>query len=170
MTQSATVIPEIPAEQCSSLLPALEYSVEREVSGLEVTPKAALLLREYLQGKDTLPIRIFLTIGGCGMQSFGISPEALQPADAVFKRDGFTCVVERRILKQYGPIKIDSDGFAFRLSGKGISPLTGCGTCAFQCGTRGGSRCTGVCVTCEAPCPTGLKIRSRRKQRKAAWL
>ncbi len=137
---------------------------------LEITAKAAISIREGLRGKTTLPIRIFLTIGGCGMQSFGISPEARRPADAVFEHDGFTYVVEQRILKQYGPIKIDSDGISFRLSGKGISPLTGCGTCAFQCGIRGGSRCTGVCITCEAPCPTGLKIRSRREQRKATWL
>jgi len=137
---------------------------------LKVTPKAALAIRECLQGKDSLSIRIFLTIGGCGMQSFGINLEARLPADAVFERDGLTYVVEQRIVKQYGPIVIDSDGIAFRLSGKGISPPTGCGTCAFQCGIRGGSRCTGVCTSCEAPCPTGLKIRSRREKRRAACI
>lgn len=137
---------------------------------IEITAKAELSIRESLQGKATLPIRIFLTVGSCGMQSFGINLEARQPTDAVFENDGFTYIVEQRILKQYGPIKIDSDGISFRLSGKGVSPLTGCGTCAFQCGIRGGSRCTGVCTSCEAPCPTGLKIRSRREQRKATWL
>lgn len=163
-------MPEIAAKSCSVLPDSDLQGMEEQAPGIEVTAKAALSVREYLQGRDSLPIRIFLTIGSCGMQSFGIHLEALQPSDAVFEHDGFTYIVERRLLKQYGPITIDSDGISFRLSGKGISPLTGCGTCAFQCGIRGGSRCTGVCISCEAPCPTGLKIRARRDKRKTNWL
>lgn len=140
----------------------------REAVGIEVTPKAALTIREYLGGRNTLPIRIFLKTGGCGTQSLDIVPEAQKKSDAVFERNGFTYVIEPRLLRQYAPITIDSDGFSFRLSGKGISPPTGCGTCAFRCGSRGASRCTGVCITCETPCPTGLKILLRRKQRRAA--
>lgn len=172
MTQPTTalMIPEIKSSACPVLPRTDRRSLDEQLPGIEVTAKAALSIREYLQGKDSLPIRIFLTIGSCGMQSFGIQLEALQPSDAVFEHDGFTYIVERRLLKQYSPITIDSDGISFRLSGRGISPLTGCGTCAFQCGIRGQARCTGVCVTCEAPCPTGLKIRARRDKRKTAWL
>lgn len=140
----------------------------RETVDLEVTPKAARTVREYLGDRKTLPIRIFLKTGGCGTQSLDISPEAQNSSDMVFERDGFTYVIEPRLLRQYAPITIDSDGFSFRLSGRGISPPTGCGTCAFRCGSRGASRCTGVCITCETPCPTGLKILLRRKQRRAA--
>lgn len=163
-------MPEIAAKPCSALPNTDPHCMGEQTPGIEVTAKAALSVREYLQGKDSLPIRIFLTIGSCGMQSFGIHLEAREPADAVFEHDGFSYIVERRLLKQYGPITIDSDGISFRLSGKGISPLTGCGTCAFQCGIRGGSRCTGVCVSCEAPCPTGLKIRARRDKRKVSYM
>ena len=139
-----------------------------EAFGIAVTPTATRTIREYLHGKDTLPIRIFLKTGGCGTQSLDISPETQVDSDAVFERDGFTYVIEPRILRQYAPITVDSDGFSFRLSGKGISPPTGCGTCAFRCGSRGASRCTGVCITCETPCPTGLKIILRRKERQRA--
>lgn len=149
---------------------SLMRSKEEQEAGIQVTPKASKTIREYLNGQRTLPIRIFLKIGGCGMQSFGISPEALQPGDDAFEIDNLTYVIEKRLLKKYGPIKVDSDGFTFQLRGKGVSPPTGCGTCAFRCGTRGGSSCTGVCTTCEAPCPTGLKIRSRRQQRKSSWV
>jgi Fe-S cluster assembly iron-binding protein IscA len=172
MTQptAASMIPNIKSNSCPALQRTDRQCLDEQLPGIEVTAKAALSIREYLQGKDSLPIRIFLTIGSCGMQSFGIHLEALQPSDEIFEHDGFTYIVERRLLKQYGPIKIDSDGISFRLSGKGISPLTGCGTCAFQCGIRGQARCTGVCISCEAPCPTGLKIRARRDKRKATWL
>ena len=137
-----------------------------ETPGIAVTSKASRTIREYLHGKDTLPIRIFLKTGGCGTQSLDISPEAKKDSDTVFERDGFTYVIEPRLLRQYAPITIDSDGFSFRLSGRGISPPTGCGTCAFRCGSKGASRCTGVCITCETPCPTGLKIMLRRKNRR----
>jgi Fe-S cluster assembly iron-binding protein IscA len=167
---TTSTIPEIKSTSCPALPHTDRQCRTEQTPGIEVTAKAALSIREYLQGKDSLPIRIFLTIGSCGMQSFGIHLEARHPADEVFEHNGFTYIVERRLLRQYGPIKIDSDGISFRLSGKGISPLTGCGTCAFQCGIRGGARCTGVCVTCEAPCPTGLKIRARRDNRKVSYM
>lgn len=130
-----------------------------------VTPKASRTVREYLQGKSSQPIRIYLKTGGCGTQSLDIVPEPLRDRDMTFTRDGFTYGIEPRLLRQYAPITIDSDGLSFRLSGRGISPPSGCGTCAFRCGSRGASRCTGVCITCETPCPTGLKILLRRKKR-----
>ena len=165
-----TCQPLLPQPGSSLLQIGLIRNNDVQEIGIQVTPKASLTIREYLNGQSTLPIRIFLKIGGCGMQSFGINPEAFQPGDEAFEIDNLTYVIEKRLLKQYGPIKIDSDGFTFQLRGKGISPPTGCGTCAFRCGTRAGSRCTGVCTTCEAPCPTGLKIRSRRQQRKSSWI
>lgn len=130
-----------------------------------VTTMAVRTVREYLQGRNDQPIRIYLKTGGCGTRSLDIVSEPGRDNDASFRRDGITFVIEPRLLRQYAPITIDSDGFSFRLSGRGISPPTGCGTCAFRCGSRGASRCTGVCITCETPCPTGLKILLRRKKR-----
>lgn len=130
-----------------------------------VTPEATLAVAEYCQDKDRVPIRIYLKIGGCGIRSFGLALEAAKPSDKQFAIDGFTYVIERKLLAQYGPIKIHSDGFSFRINGNGIQPPTGCGTCGYGCGSRGGSRCTGVCVSCETPCPTGQRIQSRRKKR-----
>lgn len=99
------------------------------------------------------------------MQSFGVTLETRQPTDLVFEIDGFVYIIEPRLLKKFGPIKIDSDGFSFRISGNGIHPPTGCGTCAFGCGSGGASRCTGVCHSCKTPCPTGQRMRARRKNR-----
>ncbi len=136
-----------------------------EKNMLEVTPEARQAMADYLQDKEKMPIRVFLKMGGCGMKSFGVALEAALPSDQQFEIDGNTYLIEPRILRQYGPIKINSDGFSFRLSGNGIHPPMGCGTCAYGCGSRGGARCTGVCFSCETPCPTGQRIRSRRKNR-----
>lgn len=147
-----------------------ETTIHRpETADIDITATAARTIREYLGNRTGLPVRIFLKTGGCGTQSLDISPEAAKPSDLVFLRDGLTYVIEPRLLRQYAPITIDSDGFSFRLRGRGISPPTGCGTCAFRCGSRGASRCTGVCITCETPCPTGQKILQRRRERRKEW-
>lgn len=130
---------------------------------ITVTPEATRAMVDYFHGKQEMPVRIFVKMGGCGMRSFGISLEKSLPSDKIFAVDGVTYTVDRVVLKKYGPIKIESDGFSFRLSGKGIHPPLGCGTCGYGCGTRGGTPCSGVCTTCESPCPTGQRIRSRRK-------
>jgi len=132
---------------------------------IEVTPKAALAVADYCQDKDKLPIRIFLKIGGCGIRSFGLALEAAQPSDKLFDIDGLIYIIDANILKQYGPIKVDGDRFGFLISGNGIHPPVGCGTCGYGCGSRGGTRCTGVCFSCKTPCPTGQRIKARRKNR-----
>lgn len=130
---------------------------------IEVTREATKNMADYLKNKDKLPVRIFLKIGGCGIHSFGVVQESVQPSDKEFEMDGISYIIESRLVKEYSPIKIDSDGFSFRISGKGIHPPIGCGTCGYGCGSRGGYRCTGVCLSCINPCPTGQRIKSRRK-------
>lgn len=130
---------------------------------LKITAEAAKAIKDYLQGKEKMPIRVFLKMGGCGMRSFGIALESIKPNDQLFEIDGLTFIIETKLLQEFGPIKIASDGFSFRISGNGIHPPTGCGTCGYGCGSRGGTRCSGVCPTCKTPCATGKRIRARRK-------
>ncbi len=132
---------------------------------IEVTAKATEAIVEYLQDKKKKPVRVFLRIGGCGIRSFGLVLEDALPSDRIFTIDGISYTVNRLILEKYGPIKIDSDGFSFRLSGNGVYPPSGCGTCGYGCGSRGGAPCTGVCASCENPCPTGQRIKFRRTRR-----
>jgi Fe-S cluster assembly iron-binding protein IscA len=55
---------------------------------IEVTPKATLTIADYCQDKEKRPIRVFLKIGGCGMQSLGLALEAVQPSDELYEIDG----------------------------------------------------------------------------------
>ena len=134
---------------------------------IEVTAEATRTMQDYLKDKERLPVRIFLKLGGCGILSFGVVQEEAVPGDEIFKVDGVTYVIERHLLRHYGPIQIKSDGFSFRISGNGIHPPVGCGTCGYGCGSRGGHRCVGVCIRCENPCATGKRIKSRRELNKA---
>ena len=135
------------------------------MKSLKVSSVAHKTIVDHLKTRKNSPVRIFLKMGGCGMRSFGLAFEEALSSDTVIELDGITYIIDRLLLKKYGPISIESDGFSFRLSGNGIHPPLGCGTCGYGCGTRGGSRCSGVCATCKDPCPTGQRIRSRRKKR-----
>ena len=132
---------------------------------IKVTAKANQAIDEYFSDKKQSSIRIFLKMGGCGIRSFGITFGEANPSDLAFNVSGYTYIVENSLLEQYGPIKIDSDGFSFRLSGNGIYPPFGCGTCGFGCNSGEGKGCTGVCSSCETPCKTGKRIKARRQKR-----
>ncbi|MBW1635565.1 MAG: hypothetical protein JRJ68_04750 [Deltaproteobacteria bacterium] len=132
---------------------------------ITVTAKATETMREHLRNEEKQTVRIFLKMGGCGMRSFGVAVESPLESDTIMEVDGITYVMDALLLKKYEPINIASDGFSFRLSGKGIHPPLGCGTCGYGCGTRGGTPCSGVCATCENPCPTGQRIKARRAKR-----
>ena len=135
---------------------------------IEVTPKATKLLTNYFKTHTTEPIRIFVKMGGCGMRSLGVALEAVKETDAIFEIDGFTYIVDQKLFQKIYPIKVDSDGTCFRLSGKGLHPPNGCGSCPYLCGSKGGKRCSGVCATCEDPCATGKRRAARRKRARAA--
>ena len=131
---------------------------------LEITPAATKAMDELFSGKDNGPVRIAIITGGCGIRFFEVSPTENRARDERFDIDGHTYLVEPKIIRDYGPIKVDSDGFSFRLSGGGIHPPYACGTCAFGCGPRGKMRCDGVCRRCPTPCPTGKKILAKRRK------
>jgi iron-sulfur cluster assembly protein len=121
-----------------------------ETAILEVTPKATQLLAEHFKDKEKIPIRLFVKLGGCGIRSFGVALEKAKKSDAIFEIDGFNYLINKVLLKNIQPIKIDSDGFGFRISGKGIAPHHGCGNCGYMCGD--GNKCSGNCKVCRLKC------------------
>ncbi len=130
---------------------------------LEVTPAATTAMVDHFKDKEKKPVRILMLTGGCGIRYFGVAMEDSRPNDDQFDVEGITYLIDHKILEDFGPIKVDSDGFSFRLSGVGIDPPNSCGTCAFGCGPRGKMRCAGNCRSCSSPCPTGRRLLARRK-------
>jgi iron-sulfur cluster assembly protein len=131
---------------------------------IEVTTAATNAIIDYFKGKKKRPIRISVITGGCGIRFLGVAEEERRTGDECFDVGGFRYLIAQSILKEYSPITIDSDGFSFRLSGSGIYPPNGCGTCAFGCGSRGKIRCNGNCRTCATPCPTGRRQKAKRSR------
>ena len=124
---------------------------------IEVTDRATQLLQGYFKGKSKSAIRIYVRLGGCGIRTFGVALEAPQKSDAVFEINGFTFIINRKLLQKVQPIRVDSDGVGFRLTGTGIQTQGGCGNCGYMCGVTGGDRCSGDCKTCELQCAHGRR-------------
>lgn len=139
-------------------------SAMEKANFLEITPAATKAMSALFVEKDKGPVRISMLTGGCGIRFFGVAAAEDRLSDERFDIDGFTYLVEGKLLQDFAPIKIDSDGVAFRLSGAGIHPPSACGTCAFGCSPRGKIRCDGICRRCPTPCPTGRRILAKRKQ------
>jgi Fe-S cluster assembly iron-binding protein IscA len=133
----------------------------KNVNTIEVTPKAIRLLKDFFKGKDIKPIRIFVKLGGCGIRSFGVAVEKRKKNDEVFSVNGFTFIIEKGIWEKVKPIQVDADSIFFRISGSGIQPNNGCGTCSYMCGLNGTSRCSGDCVNCSLPCSHGQRVRGK---------
>jgi hypothetical protein len=115
-------------------------------------------MAENFKGKNSQPVRLFVRLGGCGIRSFGIALEAPRVSDRVFHIDGFTYVINRKLLDLVQPVTVDADTIMFRVSGRGVPPPQGCGNCGNMCGVRGGNRCPGDCVTCELKCGYGRQF------------
>ncbi|MBL0715431.1 MAG: IscA/HesB family protein [Desulfosarcina sp.] len=126
---------------------------------LEVTPRAAKMVADYLKDKENLPIRIFVRLGGCGIRTFGVALEEVRKSDQVFEIGEFQYIINKKLLQMVQPIKFDSDGIGFRLSCSGAPQPQGCGNCGITCGVSGGYRCPGDCATCEFQCGYGQRIK-----------
>ncbi len=126
---------------------------------LEVTPRAAQMVADQFEGKERRPIRIFVRLGGCGIRTFGIALGTAAKTDQVFNIEGFDYIINKKLLNMVRPIKFDTDGISYRLSGTGVPPPNGCGNCANMCGVRGGRRCPGECATCDLQCGQGRRAR-----------
>lgn len=124
---------------------------------ITVTERATELMRKHFKGKSKSPVRIFVNLGGCGIRTFGVALEKPTKNDEIFKIDGFTYVINKKLLEKVKPIRIDSDGVGFRMSGSGIQTQAGCGNCGYMCGVNGGERCSGDCETCTLKCAHGRK-------------
>ncbi len=101
----------------------------------EVTEDALGKIKEYLQQQEqSSPIRVVLSQGGWSGPSLGMALDELKDDDEKFDNDGVTFLVNKDLLEQVKPIKVDfiesPSGARFNI----ISKLTleksdGGGTC-----------------------------------------
>ena len=97
----------------------------------EVSAAAQKQVADYFRGKDIVPIRVFLNQGGWAGPSLALALDESKKTDVSYEIDGFTYVVEKTLIEEAKPIKIDFTGMGFkitsslRLGGEGCS---GCGS------------------------------------------
>ncbi len=140
---------------------------DENVNMIELTLRAILLLRDFFKDKDKKSVRIFVKLGGCGIRSFGVALEKPKKGDEVIPVNEFTFIVEKELWDRVKPIKIDADKISFRISGNGIQPNSGCGTCSYMCGLNGTARCSGDCLNCSLPCAHGQRVREVLKAKQS---
>ena len=97
---------------------------------LEVTKTATDKIAEYFIDKEVEPIRIFLNAGGWGGPSLAMVLDEPKDTDTVFDIDGFQFVVDKELLREAEPIKIDFAHFGFQIdcSLQFEEGCLGCGT------------------------------------------
>lgn len=133
-----------------------------EKDTIEVTPRAIDLIARYFKDKEKQPIRLLVKVGSCGIRYFDVALEPPTKSDLTFDIKGFRFVVNKSVFRHFKPIKMDSDGFGFRISGGGIYPPSGCGTCGYMC--RDGKRCLGDCKICENVCSHGRRVLAEKSE------
>ena len=97
----------------------------------EVTEKATEMVNEFFKARDKVePLRIFVAGMGCSGAQMGMALDKATENDEIFELDGHTFLVERQLLDQAKPIKVDyistPQGEGFMIS-SGMKPTTSCG-------------------------------------------
>jgi iron-sulfur cluster assembly accessory protein len=108
----------------------------------EVTELATEKIREFFKTRDAVsPMRVFIAGMGCSGPQLGISLDEKNDSDEVFEENGFTFLVEKALLDEAKPIKLDyivtPQGEGFYIS----SALMRADDC-------GGGDCGGGCSCC----------------------
>lgn len=100
---------------------------------LELSPSAHEQIANYFKGKEISPIRIFLNQGGCCGPSLAMALDNPLATDESITVNGFTFVVDKALLKQIQPIRIDFMQYGFKID---CSAEFG-GGCGSSCASSG---------------------------------
>jgi len=109
----------------------------KEIVMLQVTEKATVVIKEFLQGKDLQSIRIMMT-AGCGGPNLGMALDEPKETDAVIKDNGLTFLIDKTLYEDARPITVDfidsAMGSGFKLSSSLAAIGGGCGGGCKGCG------------------------------------
>lgn len=122
-----------------SAVPAYKESLTDEI---KVTPAAHEKLLELVNSEEDINgVRIFVSGGGCGGMTYGMTfAEAPTPFDSVFQQDGLTIYIDAVALNYLEGVEIDyqQQGLGASFVFKNVFAATGgSGTCS-ACGAAGG--------------------------------
>jgi iron-sulfur cluster assembly accessory protein len=111
---------------------------------IELSQSAASQLDSYFTEKEKAPIRVFVTSGGCSGPGLALALDQATDADDVFDVSGYQFVIDKELMEQAKPIKIDLTPMGFKIESSIVFPEGGCG-CGSSCGTGSGGGCGSGC-------------------------
>lgn len=95
---------------------------------INVTKPAQEQVKFYFEGKEIVPIRLFLNPDGCGGPSLAMALDEKKESDAVFSFDDVEYIMDKALLEKASPVDVDFEGTGFRLESS-IKPPDGCTGC-----------------------------------------
>ncbi|HPC47772.1 MAG TPA: IscA/HesB family protein [Deltaproteobacteria bacterium] len=103
----------------------------------EVTEKATEMVTEFFKTRNEVqPLRVFVAGMGCSGVQLGMALDQAGETDEIFEIGGHTYLVEKELLEQAKPIKVD---YIVTSQGEGFIITTG---------IKAGSGCGGGCCGC----------------------
>jgi iron-sulfur cluster insertion protein len=122
-----------------SAVPAYKESLTDEI---KVTPAAHEKLLELVNSEEDINgVRIFVSGGGCGGMTYGMTfAEAASPFDSVFQQDGLTVYIDAVALNYLEGVEIDyqQQGLGASFVFKNVFAATGGSGACSACGASGG--------------------------------
>ena len=97
-----------------------------------VTDKAQEQIKVYFEGKNVMPVRVFLHEGGCGGPQLAMALDDKKATDTLFTFGGFDYLVDSEFLEHAKPISVDYLETGFKVT-SGLDLGGGCSSC----GTHG---------------------------------
>jgi len=97
----------------------------------EVTDQATEKVKEFFKSRDAVsPLRIFIAGAGCSGPQLGMALDEANETDETFESGGYTFLIEKQLLEEAKPIKVDyiitPQGEGFIIS-SGIKRTSECG-------------------------------------------
>jgi iron-sulfur cluster assembly protein len=93
----------------------------------EITPAAGARIRDFMADRQPAPIRIHIAPSLTDGPSLAMTFDSASGSDAVYEADGVTFLVDRKLLDDIGPIRIDCDAIGLRFSSRLTTDDGGCG-------------------------------------------
>jgi len=122
-----------------SAVPAYKESLTDEI---KVTPAAHEKLLELVNSEEDINgVRIFVSGGGCGGMTYGMTfAESASPFDSVFQQDGLTVYIDAVALNYLEGVEIDyqQQGLGASFVFKNVFAATGGSGACSACGAAGG--------------------------------
>lgn len=92
-----------------------------------ITPAASARIRDFMTDRQSAPIRIHIAPSLNDAPSLAMTFDSASDSDVVYKADGVTFLVDRKLLDDIGPIRIDCDAIGLRFSSRLTTDDGGCG-------------------------------------------